>query len=518
MDNLESCIDKLLNSKPVYNEPMPPLNPPKRLNKKMIAEEEEQRKQAISDFGYNQNSMNIDFIRAFLELQKYCKRLEQTVEKESSEFQKAASAISILKRELDSVRLRSTLNSNQIEKMDAGLYKYTEKLEDYALVISPGARTADCPKGCVETDLSDAIGYYDRIENAKKSSDMKELEKFCNATMSKNLSSLNAFEEVVIDFSGGDKYAAIIFGNLVKNSIYKVKLLKDQDIPSGRFSVICTETAFVPRKLMLKSAVVVVTGDDPFKDVDEDYIKNLKFLNDSGLHTYITVMESAYREFESKGFRCVKRIAADKLLNAEVVRIVEKSMDSSVPSGAVSYSTFMDMFDGLNNIYLTENDEIEEYLNTRIESYPYNCLNVMEKSAEASIKNKYFPTGTAESCHIKDNPEGKFGFVDGMNYVNHLDYEGRKRIYSQVKKIMEPDGIFMINCSDAVVGIKVRALKGWSCFPLYEAMWTREQIIEELERNGFRIKFLIPTGAGLFDSLPAKYKKSPVEWIIGATL
>ncbi len=91
-------------------------------------------------------------------------------------------------------------------------------------------------------------------------------------------------------------------------------------------------------------------------------------------------------------------------------------------------------------------------------------------------------------------------------------------VHSRVKKMLEPDGIFMMNGSDAVVGIKIRAVRGWNYFPAFEALWTRTQIIEELEKNGFRIKFIMPTGAGLFDNLPSKYKKNPTEWIIGATL
>lgn len=520
MDNLESSIEKLLNSAPVYNETMPSLeNSGKKLSKKQAAEEELQRKKSLSDFGFNQNSMNIDFIRAFLELKNYCKQLEKTLEKETADFQKAASAISILKKELDNVRLRSTLNSNQIEKMDASLYKYTEKLESYALNISPGARIADCPKGCIEADISDSIGYYDRIENAKSSSDTTDLEKFCNASMNKSLASINAYDEVVIDFYGSDRFSAVLFGNLNRNSIYKIKLLKDQDVPSGHFSVICTEKAFVPRTLMLKSAVIIVSGETPFDDISDDNLENLKFLNDCGLHNYITLNEQAHKEFEEKGFRCVNNISVDTLMSGGIVRIVEKALESAVPSGAISLTTLENIFDSSDKYYYLETpEEIAEYIGERINTYPYNCLNVIENAAAAAIKNKYFPTGIVSSCRISKTTEGHYSYIDGMNFVNHLEYESRKNIYARVKTMLEPDGIFMMNGSDAVVGIKIRAVRGWNYFPAFEALWTRTQIIDELEKNGFRIKFIIPAGAGLFDNLPSKYKKNPAEWIIGATL
>ncbi len=521
MDSLESSIEKLLDSKPVYSEPMPTGDTSgfmQKMGKKLVTDEEIQRNKALGDFGYNQNSMNIDLIRAILELKRYCKTLEKTIEQNAADSQKTSSAISILKKELDNVRLRSTLNSNQIEKMDAGLYKYTEKLEDYMLSISPGSRNFGCPKGCIETDISDTIGYYDRIEAAKKASDMSELEKFCQAAINKSLSGLNAYDEVVVDFYGNDRYAAVLYGNLSRNSIYKIKLLKEGDIPQGHFSVICTDSAFVPRKLMLKSAVVIVTGENPFEEATGEEIENLRFLNDCGLHSYITINENAFKEFSNKGFRCVTSITADKLMGGEIIRTIEKAMDAAVPSGAVSLGTIKEIIDSPEYYYLVDAADISDYAKNRRAVYPYNCLSAMENAAAASIKNNFFPTGIVTACRVSIATEGKYGFVDGLNYVNHLNYDNRKRVYEKAKMLLDDGGIFVMNGYDSVVGIKVRAVKGWNYYPSYEALWTREQLISELEANGFKIKFIIPTGAGLFDNLPPKYRKTPAEWIIGATL
>lgn len=521
MDTLESSIEKLLDSKPVYTEPMPAADNSgfmQKMGKKLVTEEEIQRNKALGDFGFNQNSMNIDLIRAIIELKKYCKRLETALEESTADFKKSSSAIAILKKELDNVRLRSTLNSNQIEKMDAGLYKYTEKLEKYMLSIAPGARNSDCPKGCVEADISDTIGYYDRIEAAKKASDTSELERFCQTAMNKSLSAINAYDEIVIDFYGNDRYAALLYTNLSKNSIYKIKLLKEGDIPHGHFSVICTDSAFIPRKLMLKSAVVVVTGENPFEEATGEEIANLKFLNDSGLHNYITLNEKAFKEFSEHGFRCMNFLSADKLMGNEIIRTIEKAMDTAVPSGAVSLNTLKEIIDSPDYYYLTDAADIADYSKNRREVYPYDCLSAMENAVSASIKNNYFPTGIVKSCRVSTASEGTYSFVDGLNYVNHLNYENRKKVYEKTKKLLEPDGIFVMNGYNSVVGIKVRAVKGWNYYPSYEALWTREQFIKELEENGFKIKFLIPTGAGLFDNLPPKYRKDPAEWIIGITL
>ncbi len=521
MDNLKESIDKLLDSKPVYNEPVPELDTKRfrrKKSKKKLAEEEQQRNKSMADFGFNQNSMNIDMIKTLIELQRYCRRLEKTVEQNEKDYQKVQSAVAILKKELDNVRLRSTLNSNQIDKIDASINKCSEKLDDYMLSIAPGIRNSTSPKGCIESDISDAIGYFDKIEDAKKMDDMSELESFCQAALNKSLSASGSTEEIVVDFYGGNTYAAVLYNNISKNSIYRIKLLKQNDIPQGHFSLICTDTAFVPRKLMLRSAVVVITGDAPFEEITADELANLKFLNDCGLHTYVVLNENICKDFIEKGFRCVSPVSPDRLMSGDFVRLVEKAIENAVPAGAVSFGTLTDSLDNPADYYLTDPFDIADYAQNRRDVYPYNCLSAMENAVVAAIKHSSFPTGIVKSCRVSTAVEGTYNLVDGLNYINHLNYENRRKAYERAKLLLEPDGIFVVNGYDSVVGVKVRSIKGWNYYPSFEALWTKQQLISELVENGFKIKFIIPTGAGLFDNLPQKYKKSPAEWIIAATL
>ena len=247
-------------------------------------------------------------------------------------------------------------------------------------------------------------------------------------------------------------------------------------------------------------------------------LANLKFLNDCGLHSYVTLNDKVFKEFIEKGFRCVTNVSPDKLMSADIIRLVEKALETAVPAGAVSLGTLTDSLDSSAEYYLTDPIDISDYTQNRREVYPYNCLGVMENAILASIKSNSFPTGIVKSCRVGTALEGTYNLVDGMNYINHLNYENRKKAYEHAKLLLEPDGIFVMNGYDSVVGVKVRSIKGWNYFPSYEALWTKQQLIAELEENGFRIKFVIPTGAGLFDNLPQKYKKSPAEWIIAATL
>lgn len=512
MKNLENNIENLINAEPAYNEPESESDSGfvKKMSRKKGGN-------LLGEFGVRQNELNFQLIRAVADLQEYCRELEARLEKETDVRHKTAAVLSAMKKELDSVRLRSTLNSNQIEKMDGSLGKYTEKLENYALSISPGARLADCPKGCREADISDCIGYYEKIEAAKKSagtSENTELEKFFYNALSREFSAMSAFDKVVIDFYGEDRYAAVLYGNLTRNSIYKINRMEGDCESQGNFSVICTENLHIPAKAALKSAVIIVTGGKALENIPSEEADNLKFLNDCGLYTYITLSDDVYRSFVQKGFRCVSLISADKLMNGKIVRTIEKSMESSAPSGAVTFSRLNHILEASGRKFT---DAAEE---TKLESddYPYNCLGIMEKTAVNAAENYYFADKNINRCRISETHEGMFDVINGLNYVNHLDYSRRRKIYARVKTMLETNGLFIFNGFDAVMGIKLRAINGWDKYPVYEALWTREQLISELEDNGFKIKFLIPAGTGLFDMLPPKYRKSPAEWIIGVTV
>ncbi|WP_337403145.1 hypothetical protein [Porcipelethomonas sp.] len=517
MKKLENNIENLINAEPAYNES-------ESENDSGFVKKMSRKKggNALGEFGARQNELNFQLIQTVSDLKEYCRELEERLEKETDARHKTAAVLSAMKKELDSVRLRSTLNSNQIEKMDGGLGKYTEKLENYALSISPGARLADCPKGCKEADISNCIGYYEKIETARNSvglSENTELEKFLYNALSREFSAMSAFDKVVIDFYGEDRYAAVLYGNLSRNSIYKINRMEDNCEPQGNFSIICTENLQIPKKLALKSAVIIVTGNEPFENISDEELENLKFLNDCGLHTYITLSDSTYRSFVQKGFRCVSLISADKLMSGKIVRTIEKSMETSVPSGAVTFSQLNHVLEASGKKFTDVSGETagsEALLRSR--EYPYNCLSIMEKTAVNAAENYYFSGENINRCRISDTHEGIFDVINGLNYVNHLDYSHRKKIYARVKTMMETDGLFIFNGFDAVIGIKLRAINGWGEYPVYEALWTREQLISELEDNGFKIKFLIPAGTGIFDMLPPKYRKSPAEWIIGVTV
>lgn len=514
LKRFENSIDDLREKSRTYE--LPDTSGESGFVKKIGRKKNDQN--VLPDFGQRQNELNAQLAETVAELAERCISLGETLEKEIDIRHKTATALAAIKKELDTVRLRSTLNSNQIEKMDGGLFRFSEKLENYALNIAPGARVADCPKGCKEADISGSIGYFDRIESLRGSENdtakAQEFEKFCMKAVSRELDAMSAYDEIVIDFYGEDKYAAVLYGNLSRNSIYKINHIKSGDEPQGCFSIICSENMKLPKRLMFRSALVLISGNEPFAECSDEEKENLRFLNDCGLHTYLTTSEQAYEKLTAAGFRCVSHIIADRLMHGFVVKYAEKGMESAVPAGAVSFRGFMRTLEESGQTFIREPERFPDF----ISGYPFNCLAMMERASLEAMEKHYFHGADVSKCLVSETDEGIFNLISGMNFINHLDYTERRKAYTRVKTMLENDGLFVFNGFDSVMGIKLRAVEGWEKFPIYEALWTREQLIAELEENGFKIKFLIPAGTGLFDMLPPKYRKSPAEWIVGVTV
>lgn len=481
---------------------------------------------AVEKFGENQNEFNKKASDCIEELIKRINRLEDALEAEIQARKKAESSVLSVKKELDTVRLRSTLNTNQLEKLDSALVKYSERTEDYILRISPGARLKDCPKGCREANIDMKINMPERIENIKKSlgeeqeNKLHDLEKLCLKAVSRELSYFNAYEEVGIDFYGKEKYAEIIYKNLCKNSIYKINS-GEATGHTGRYFVFCGDTANIPEKAILKSGMIFITGHKPLEGLSEAYINDLKFLNDCGIHNYTAMNPDAYDILREAGFRCVTILSAEELASGNVIAAVENGIENAIPNGAERFSVLMDKFFNSGKGFISSKEGIIDFImqNKFKSGEPeIKCINSLEKTASAAILKNYFSTSDITSTNIYQDSENKYDIITGFDYISHFDYNKRKELYYKAKNMLKKDGLLLFSGKNPVIGIKMRAINGWEKYPVYEAMWTSEQLISELEENGFKIKFLIPTGTGLYDQLPSKYKNLPSLYIIGAAI
>ncbi len=480
--------------------------------------------ETFEKFGHNQNEVNQQILSCFEELLTQYRRIEDALAAEIKARKKDTAQIPTLKKELDTVRLRSTLNSNQLEKIDGALVKYSERTEDYVLHISPGARLKDCPKGCREAVIDSLINMPERLENIKKASGeervkkLHDFEKICMKAVSRELSYFNAYEEVGIDFYGEDKYAEIIYRNLCKNSIYKVEYGHNSG-DSGKYFVYCGKTIAVPEKAILKSGMIFVTGENPFEGLDDEFINDLRFLNDCGIHNYTAMNNDALMILKKSGFRCISSAVAEELALGKIISAVEEGIENAIPNGAEKYSTLIRKLSASGFSFARTPDEVVEFIlrhREDNENFNASCIKSLEKTASAAIIKNYFGSSDITSSDISQAESEPVDFITGFDYISHFDYNTRRVLYEKAKRMLKPGGLFLFSAREPVTSIKMRAVDGWEKYPAYEAMWTSKQLIAELEENGFQIRFLIPTGTGLYDKLPAKYKNIPSLYIVGA--
>lgn len=475
-------------------------------------------------FGRNQNEFNNRALECLDELYERCMRLEDALAAEITARKQATAPLASIKKELDGVRLRSTLNSNQVEKIDSALERYSERTEDYILHIAPGARHKDCPKGCREAKIDTLINMPERLEALRKSrggereQKLRDLEKLCMKAVSRELSYFNAYEEIGIDFYGTGKFAEILYRNLCRNSIYKIEPGNTSN-DTGKYFVFCGDTVSIPEKAVLKSGMIFVTGTSPFEGLSETAVNDLRFLNDCGIHTYTALNTDALAALRNEGFRCITAATAEELSLGRIISSVEKGIENSVPNGALRLSTLTKKLETANTKLLCSSEEIVGYMlkkRSDNEDFCFNCVKSLEKTTSAAIIKNYFDSSDITSADLSQTPDGESDFITAFDYINHFDYKTRRTLYQKARAMLKSDGLMLFSGRDPVTGIKLRAIEGWENFPVYEAMWTSKQLIQELEENGFRVRFLIPTGTGLYDNMPSKYKDIPTFYIIGA--
>lgn len=111
---------------------------------------------------------------------------------------------------------------------------------------------------------------------------------------------------------------------------------------------------------------------------------------------------------------------------------------------------------------------------------------------------------------------GTFDVITCFRYLRHFEYSERKKIYEKVRSNIDNKGIFIFDIPNLNVELKLRELSGWNKFNIYDVFWTEESIKEELQSNGFIVKYIIPIGENLIESLPYEYRNQPLSYVVGS--
>ncbi len=116
---------------------------------------------------------------------------------------------------------------------------------------------------------------------------------------------------------------------------------------------------------------------------------------------------------------------------------------------------------------------------------------------------------------ITEDFDGKYDVITCFRYIRHFEYSTRKLLYKKYAEHLEDNGILIFDVPNIDFELQLKGINGWGNYNIYDVFWSKQSIIEELSNNGFKVKYIIPTGQKLMSNLPDKVKKLPMTWTVG---
>ena len=86
----------------------------------------------------------------------------------------------------------------------------------------------------------------------------------------------------------------------------------------------------------------------------------------------------------------------------------------------------------------------------------------------------------------------QFPLVYSFRFIRHLEDAPRARVFERVRAHLLPEGRFVFDAPNVVVEAPLRRAKP-EAFPVYDKLWSRTELAQELADAGFEISKLHPT-------------------------
>ncbi|MFQ5664910.1 MAG: class I SAM-dependent methyltransferase [Candidatus Binatia bacterium] len=74
-----------------------------------------------------------------------------------------------------------------------------------------------------------------------------------------------------------------------------------------------------------------------------------------------------------------------------------------------------------------------------------------------------------------------------LRFIRHFQLEDRHRLYTEVHRVLRRRGVFVIDALNRDVSLPYRRKRGLDRYPIYDALYRREEIEAELRSAGFRV-------------------------------
>lgn len=80
-----------------------------------------------------------------------------------------------------------------------------------------------------------------------------------------------------------------------------------------------------------------------------------------------------------------------------------------------------------------------------------------------------------------------FDFIYSTRFVRRFDRARRDVLYREIRRVLRPNGFFVMDAQNRAVSLPHRKAQGLEKYPVYDELFLRDELINELEENGFRV-------------------------------
>ncbi len=115
-------------------------------------------------------------------------------------------------------------------------------------------------------------------------------------------------------------------------------------------------------------------------------------------------------------------------------------------------------------------------------------LTIARNRMKQAGKKWNFVQGDLLTMDLKAEQDLVFSF----RFWLHFHQEERDKIYAQARRALRPGGYLVFEALNRNIVLPLRKLLGMKRYNVYDHLYTRQELLAELENNGFRVRHLYP--------------------------